>query len=125
MRAAQRVLRCGEDWRSAWRGRVARKPRSKGGEEGGTMWSVYSTPMKKRSPKANRHGIQWCVATWSASATVHFKNDASERRVELFFMPPFAAWCLLRLRFAEASPERVAPPPFMTVGDGFKCAKHN
>lgn len=55
---AKSVLRFGDDSRSAWRERVAMKPRSKGGDDGGTMRSVYSTAMKKRSPNANKHGIQ-------------------------------------------------------------------
>lgn len=52
---AKSVLRFGDDSRSAWRERVAMKPRSKGGDDGGTMRSVYSTAMKKRSPNANKH----------------------------------------------------------------------
>jgi len=37
--------------------------------------SVYSTPMKKRSPKAKKHGIQRCIATWTASTADHFMNE--------------------------------------------------
>jgi len=128
--AAKSVLRSGHDSRIAWRWRVAMKPKSNGGDVGGTMKSVYSTPMKKRSPNANKHGIQWCVATWTASATVHFMNEASEKCVEeaVLTMAPFATltplaggvW-FLPLRLTEG-----LPAPFMTVGDRFlKCGSHN
>lgn len=109
---------------------MAMKPKSNGGDDGGTMKSVYSTPMKKSSPNANKHGIQWCVATWTASATVHFMKEASEKCVEaVLAMAPFATltplagvvW-LLALRLTEEG----LPAPFMTVEDSFlKCGSHN
>jgi len=40
------------------------------------MRSVYSTPMMKKNPKAKKHGIQRCIATWTTSTADHFMNEA-------------------------------------------------
>lgn len=76
LRAASNVLSLGLEAKRRWRERVVTKPISKGGAEDGTIRSVYSTPMKNKSPNAKKQGIQWCLATWTASCTVHVMNEA-------------------------------------------------
>lgn len=56
------------------KGTVRRKPRSKGGEDGGTMRSVYSTAMKKRRDTAKAQGRGWCRSRPTLSPTDHVKK---------------------------------------------------
>lgn len=74
LRAARRVLRWGRVVRARWKGTVRTKPRSKGGEEGGTMRSVYSTAMKKRRDTAKAQGRGWCRSRPTPSPTDHAKK---------------------------------------------------
>lgn len=128
LRAARTLLSWGEDSRTRWRERVKTKPKSNGGEEEGTIKSVYSTAMKNKRPQANKHGIQWCVATCTTSEIVHFRKEADEYREQReedeffgigFFWLEWLVWLVvvcLRLR-TVASPEEEAAPPFMVVGE--------
>lgn len=59
------------------KGTVRRKPRSKGGEEGGTMRSVYSTAMKKRRDTAKAQGRGWCRSRPTPSPTDHVKKHGA------------------------------------------------
>lgn len=57
LRAARKELKPGLELRKPWMFSVRRKPISFGGEEDGTILSVYSTPMKKKRDMAKQLGI--------------------------------------------------------------------
>ena len=97
LRKARKVLSSGEAERTRWRERVATNPKSKGSEDEGIIWSVYSTPMKNSKPMANKQGTQWNFATCATSSAVHVINDA------LFSFSFFTTMSL------------VTPPPLVLV----------
>lgn len=69
LRAARAELRAGLEARRVWSERVRMKPKSRGGEEEGTMRRVYSTPMKKRRESPNAKGMGWCLIMPTTSST--------------------------------------------------------
>ncbi|MFS7985365.1 hypothetical protein Hanom_Chr11g00997571 [Helianthus anomalus] len=56
---------------------VATNPISNGGDEGGIIRSVYSTPIKNSNETAKKHGTGWYLNKPNTSDVVHCKNEAS------------------------------------------------
>lgn len=90
LRAARSVLRAGQEASRRCSGRVRTNPRSKGGEEGGTISSVYSTPMKNKSDAAKTHGTGWYVTTFIASSIDHFIINVALPVKGFFIIPQLA-----------------------------------
>lgn len=84
--------------RARLKGTVRRKPRSKGGEEDGTMRSVYSTAMKKSKDTAKAQGMGWCRSRPTTSPTDHvMKHGLTPPPVISAAAAAGAASCLVRV----------------------------
>lgn len=66
--------------RTRCRPTVATNPISKGGEDDGTILSVYSTHIKNSTNITSKHGTGWCLSTTQTSSIVHFMNNGSPVR---------------------------------------------
>lgn len=87
LRPARTVLRAGFDSSKRWRVRVATNPRSKGGDEDGTIRRVYSTPMKNNNEAAKMQGRGWYFTTPNTSLAVNLIKNALLNHPSLFSMP--------------------------------------